>query len=78
MLKQNKIGTIFHTVLWDNLPFLNFIYICENERGKGYGSNAILDWEKELKKQGHKMTLISTQVDEIAQHLYRKLGYNDW
>ena len=24
-----------------------------------------------------KMTLISTQVDESAQHLYRKLGYMD-
>ena len=27
--------------------------------------------------QGYKMALISTQVDEGSQHLYRKLGYID-
>lgn len=30
-----------------------------------------------MKKQGYKMTLISTRADENAQHLYRKLGYID-
>ena len=30
-----------------------------------------------MKQQGYKMTLISTQADEEAQHLYRKLGYID-
>ena len=34
-------------------------------------------FEKEMKKQGYKMTLISTQADEDAQHFYRKLGYID-
>ncbi|MDD5936885.1 MAG: GNAT family N-acetyltransferase [Clostridiales bacterium] len=71
------IGTMFHTILWDNLPFMNLIYICEDQRGKGYGSKAILAWEDELRKEGYKMALISTQVDESAQHLYRKLGYVD-
>lgn len=76
--KDNKpIGTMFQTVLWDNIPFLNLIYVCEEERGKGYGSKATLAWEEEMKKQGYKMTLISTQVDENAQHFYRKLGYVD-
>lgn len=28
-----------------------------------------------MKEQGYKMVLVSTQVDEDAQHLYRKLGY---
>ena len=30
-----------------------------------------------MKQQGFKMALISTQVDESAQHFYRKLGYVD-
>lgn len=38
---------------------------------------AMLCWENEMKAQGYKMTLVSTQVDEGAQHLYRKLGYID-
>ena len=31
-------------------------------------------WENDMKQQGYKMTLISTQVDEGAQYLYRKPG----
>ena len=30
-----------------------------------------------MKAQGYKMVLLSTQVDENAQHLYRKSGYID-
>ncbi len=30
-----------------------------------------------MKAQGYKMLLTSTQVDEEAQHVYRKLGYKD-
>lgn len=74
---NQPLGIIFHTILWDNLPFMNLIYICDEQRRKGYGSKAILAWEDELRKQGYKMALISTQVDESAQHLYRKLGYVD-
>lgn len=70
-------GIIVHYILWDNLPFLNFLYVNENYRRKGYAKKAIWDWEQEMKLQGYKMTLISTQVDETAQCLYRKLGYVD-
>ena len=34
-------------------------------------------WDNHMRKQGYKMVLISTQADEKAQHLYRKLGYID-
>lgn len=30
-----------------------------------------------MKSQGFDMLLTSTQVDENAQHFYRKLGYKD-
>lgn len=33
--------------------------------------------ETDMKKQGYGMILTSTQVDEEAQHFYRKLGYKD-
>lgn len=72
-----RVGIMSHCILWDNLPFLNFIFINEAYRGKGYAKQALLDWENEMKNQGYKMTLISTQVDEKAQHLYRRLGYID-
>ena len=34
-------------------------------------------WEHDMKTQGYGMLLTSTQVDENAQHFYRKLGYKD-
>ena len=53
------------------------LFIKEEYRGKGFAKQAITSWENEMKNQGYKMTLVSTQVDEGAQHLYRKLGYID-
>ncbi len=75
--KGERIGIITHCVLWDTLPFMNLIYIKEECRQKGFGMQAILAWEAGMKRQGYKMVLVSTQVDEQAQHLYRKLGYVD-
>lgn len=43
----------------------------------GYATQAMTQWEQEMKQQGYKMLLISTQVDESAQCFYRKLGYVD-
>lgn len=75
--KTQRIGIIVHCILWDNIPFMNFLFIKEEYRNKGFAKQAIISWENEMKNQGYKMTLISTQVDEGAQHLYRKLGYID-
>lgn len=46
-------------------------------RGKGYGKNLMEYWESDMKSKGYGMLLTSTQVDEEAQHFYRKLGYKD-
>ena len=75
--KNQRTGIIVHCILWDNIPFMNFLFIKEEYRNKGLAKQAIIIWENEMKNQGYKMTLISTQVDEGAQHLYRKLGYID-
>ena len=64
-------------MLFRSLPFMNLIYIKEEHRKKGFGKQAILHWEEEMRQQGYKMTLLSTQVNEESQHLYRKLGYVD-
>ncbi|WP_300823082.1 GNAT family N-acetyltransferase [Schaedlerella sp.] len=74
---NQRIGILAHCILWDTLPFLNLIFLKEEHRGNGFGKQAILDWEREMKEQGYPMTLLSTQADEGAQHFYRKLGYID-
>lgn len=74
---HRRVGVMAHCILWDKVPFLNFLFVKEEFRGRGYARQAVLDWEREMKNQGYPMTLISTQADETAQHLYRKLGYTD-
>ncbi len=75
--KDRRIGIILHCVIWDRIPFMNLIWLSEEHRGKGFGRGAILAWEEEMKNRGYRMVLISTQVDEDAQYLYRTLGYID-
>lgn len=75
--KDAPMGMMHYSVLWDQLPFLNFLFVEQQYRNKGFASQALAFWEKDMKQQGYKMTLLSTQADEEAQHLYRKLGYID-
>lgn len=74
---NQRIGIMSHCILWDNLPFMNFLFVKEEYRKQGLAKQALTDWENEMRKQGYRMVLISTQVDEDAQHLYRKSGYID-
>ena len=73
----NPIGVMRYNMMWDNTPFLTLIYIGDAYHGKGYGKQAMLFWEKEMRELGYKMVMTSTQVDEQAQHFYRKLGYKE-
>ena len=75
--EERPVGLMHHSILWDNLPFLNFLFVLEAQRGKGFGSRAMAAWEREMKRRGYKMVLLSTQADETAQHFYRRLGYVD-
>ena len=74
-LDGNPVGIMRYNLFLDNTPFLTLIYIEEAHQGKGYGKEAMLFWESEMKEQGYRMVMTSTQVDEQAQHFYRRLGY---
>ena len=74
---EKPIGIMRYNLLWDIVPFLTFIYIDDACQKKGFGRQAMLCWENEMLKQGYKMLMTSTRVDEEAQHFYRKLGYVD-
>jgi len=69
------VGVMRYNLIWDNTPFLTLICLEESARGKGFGRQAMLSWEDEMRKRGYKMVMTSTQVNEQAQHFYRKLGY---
>ena len=72
---DTPVGVMRYNLFWDNLPFLTLIHLDEAYQGKGFGRQAMLFWENEMREQGYPMVMTSTQVDEQAQHFYRKLGY---
>ena len=62
-------------LFWDNTPFCTMLFVDWEHQGKGYGRELMSHWEEDMKKAGYGMVMVSTQVDEQAQHFYRKLGY---
>ena len=70
-------GLLRYNLFWDNTPFCNLLFIRESHQRKGLGTLLMAHWEQDMKAQGYGMLLTSTQVDEEAQHFYRKLGYRD-
>ena len=70
-------GLLRYNLFWDNTPFCNLLFVRESHQRKGLGTLLMTHWEQDMKAQGYGMLLTSTQVDEGAQHFYRKLGYRD-
>jgi len=73
--KEKIIGWLRYNLFWDNIPFMNMIYFLEEYRKIGLGKKLVEFWENEMKNNGYKNVLTSTQSNEDAQHFYRKLGY---
>ena len=74
---EHIIGVMRYNMFWDNMPFLTMIYLGEAARGKGFGKQAMLHWENEMRALGFPCVMTSSQADENAQFFYRKLNYRD-
>ncbi|MBE5947810.1 MAG: GNAT family N-acetyltransferase [Lachnospiraceae bacterium] len=74
---ERKVGLLRYNLFWDNTPFCTLLFVDAGYQRKGYGRKLMEHWEADMKSQGYGMLLTSTQVDEEAQHFYRKLGYKD-
>lgn len=70
-------GWLRYNLFWDEIPFMNMLYLLEEYRGKGYGGRLVDVWEKEMRDGGYQMVLTSTLSNEQAQLFYRKKGYID-
>ena len=77
IVDDKPVGLLRYNLFWDNTPFCTLIYIEEQHQKQGGGRLLMTHWEQDMRKQGYRMVLTSTQVDEDAQHFYRKLGYKD-
>jgi ribosomal protein S18 acetylase RimI-like enzyme len=70
-------GFLQFQILWDTLPLMEVIVIRAELRKQGIGRAAVRAWERDMAKRSYLRTLISTRVDESAQHFWRALGYRD-
>lgn len=71
------IAILRYNLFWDNTPFCNLLYVAPAQQRRGYGSQLLRHWEAAMRGEGNQRVLTSTQVDESAQHFYRKHGYTD-
>ena len=74
---DNFVGWLRFGLFWDNIPFMNMLYILDGYRGKGNGTELVSFWEREMAKENYGRVLTSTQSNETAQFFYRKIGYTD-
>jgi len=70
-------GWLRYGLFWDNIPFMNMLYVIDGERGKRIGTALADFWENEMRAAGHALVLTSTLSDERGQFFYRKRGYRD-
>ncbi len=59
-----------YCLLWDQFPFMNFLFIKEEYRSKGFAKQAILSWENKMKNQGYKMTFLRKVLSDKASGLH--------
>lgn len=75
--ESNLAGCLRWGYFWDEIPFLNLIYIKEEYRSIGLGQLGMEYWHNLMKTKNYQFVLTSTLSNEPAQNFYRKLGYID-
>lgn len=74
---DEPIGFLRWGWFWDEIPFMNMLFVRDSWRGKGVATRLITHWEEQMLRRGAKWVLTSTLSNEGAQHVYRKCGYRD-
>jgi ribosomal protein S18 acetylase RimI-like enzyme len=76
-LEERPIGWLRFGYFWDEIPFMNLLHVEEAYRRQGHGTRLVTFWEDEMRRQNYDRVMTSSLSDEQAQHLYRRLGYQD-
>lgn len=76
-LAAQPVGFIKTCVLWETLPFMEVIYLDQDQRGLGNGTRAVRLWEADLQLRGFDLVAVSTSAASTSQHFWRKAGYVD-
>ena len=76
-LHGSAVGLLRWGLFWDEVPFMNLLWVIATRRGQGIGTTLVEAWERSQRAAGHDLVLTSTMSNERSQHLYRRLGYVD-
>ena len=68
-------GVLRWGFLWDYIPYLYFLHIKPEFRGRGCAGAALRLWEEKMAAAGFDAVICSIPTDDAAQHFYRKMGY---
>ncbi|MGN0747123.1 MAG: GNAT family N-acetyltransferase [Aristaeellaceae bacterium] len=71
------VGWLRWSLFWDEIPFMNMLFLLEGFRRQGLGRELVLRWEKDMQAAGCLRVMTSSQANEDGQHFYRRLGYQD-
>ena len=74
--ENSFIGWLRYNLFWDEIPFINMLYILTAYQGQKYGTKLLTYFENKMKNEGYSKILVSTQENETAQYFYQKLGYS--
>lgn len=77
VVDMTVVGFLRWGLFWDQVPFMNLLWVVPDRRGRGIGTALVDGWEASLRAAGHGLVLTSTMSDERSQRLYRRLGYVD-
>lgn len=74
-VEDRQVGLLRYGYFWDEVPFMNSLWVEGGSRGKGYGTRLVSFWEEEMRKLDHGSVMTSSLSNARAQHLYRGRGY---
>ena len=72
---EELVGILRYNLFWDNIPFINMLYIKPNYQRLGYGKALMLYFEDLMKSKNFKEIMTSTQINEYGKYLYYHLDY---
>lgn len=70
-------GWLRWSLFWDEIPFMNMLFVLDGHRGHGLGSALVEAWESQIAGEGYPVAMTSSLANEDAQRFHRKHGYSD-
>ena|SRR5215203_2787003 len=66
---DHRAGALRYGHFWDEIPFMNMLWVREGLRSRGFGTRLIARWENEIRELGHERVMTSTLSSERAAPL---------